>query len=174
MKSSQPSDASIESARNLWAELRAVVENSERHVSQELLRACATQASLSRFRCDEKNIRPLALNTLKVAAEMAVEPGGWNKLDELRKSLYLRSLSTKGKHRKSKRGLSYRLETAAEVNEVLQARIKNLLLSRVVLLQAYADAIDLLRTFKHLDTNLPQRLKRHESMFDLKLLEKAE
>jgi hypothetical protein len=174
VKPHQPSDASVESVRNLWAELCAATESTTYYASRTLLRACATQTALSKFRCDEKKIRPLALNTLKAAAEKAVEPGGWDKLEELRKTLYLRSLSSKERNRKAKRGLGYRLDSAAEANKSLQERIKNLLLNRVALLQAYADAIDLLKTFRGLDANLAQRLQRHESMFDLKLIATAE
>jgi hypothetical protein len=143
-------------------------------VSRRLMSACATQVALSKFRCEEKKIRPLSLNTLKAAAENAVEPGGWNKLEETRKSLHVRSRSSKEQQRKAKRGIAHRLNSSAEANRTLEERIRNLLLSRVVLLQAYADAIDLLKTFQGLDTTLAQRLKRHESMFDLKLITEAE
>jgi hypothetical protein len=173
MKSYQPSAISIESTLNLWAELRAATDNTA-HASKELIQACATQAALSRFRCVEKNIRPLALNTLKAAADEAVELGGWNKLNELRKTLYSRGLSGAERRRKVNRGLGHRLNSAAESNKALQERVKILLRSRIVMLQAYGDIVDLLKTYQDLDANLAQRLKRHENMFDLKVIAAAE
>jgi hypothetical protein len=173
VKSYQSSAISIESTLNLWAELRAATYNTA-SASKKLIQACATQAALARYRCPEKNIRPLALNTLKAAAEEAVELGGWKQLNELRRTLHARGLSGAEQRRKTNRGLGHRLNSAAESNKALQARIKNLLRSRVVMLQAYGDIVDLLKTYQHLDANLAQRLKRHERMFDLKLIAAAE
>lgn len=173
MKSYQPSALSIESTLNLWAELRAATDNTGR-ASKKLIQACATQATIARFECPEKNIQPLALNTLKAAADEAVEPGGWNQLNELRKTLYLRGLSGAEQRRKANRGVVHRLNSVAESNKALEERIKNLLRSRVVMLQAYGDIVDLLKTYQDLDVNLAQRLKRHERMFDLKLIAAAE
>lgn len=174
MKSHRPSNDAVESTRHLWAELRAAAEDSTNPIARRLMRACATQATLSKFSCEEKKIRPLALNTLKAAAESAVEPGGWNKLDETRKALHLLNLSSKELRGKARRGASQRLSAAAEVNRTLEERNMNLLRSRIVLLQAYSDAIRLLKTFQDLDDNLAQQLRRHESMFDVRVIAKAE
>jgi hypothetical protein len=173
-KKPRPSSAAIASARNLWTVLCQMSSGKKLTAPRTLAQACVTQATLAKYAWPEKEIRPLSLNTLKAAAEEGVEPGGWAALDEVRKKVHLQSLSQKDRNLKEKRRLGFRLASAADTIRMHEARVQALLRSRFTLLQAYGDAIDLLKTYQHLNPSLAKRLERHESMFDLKLITEAE
>ncbi|NIE66841.1 hypothetical protein [Burkholderia sp. Ax-1719] len=171
MKSHRPSARAINSARNLWVQLTAATDSI--NPPRALLNACATQESLAAFESEEKEIRPLALNTLKSAAELAVENGGWHAMNDLRMRLFLRAIAHNYPERRSRRGLGFQLRTKKDEIAILNDRYQHLLRSRATLLQAYSDIVDLLKTYRTLSPNLSDRLKRHEAMFDIKLLSEA-
>lgn len=169
MKASQPSRTAVESAFNLWLQLTKATSGSG-DPPRKLLNACATQGALAQYRSDEHQIRPLALNTLKVAAKFAVETGGWEALDALRKRVHLLGLNQNNATQRTNRSAVNQLKIKKDEIEELSNRNQKLLRNRTELLQAYGDIIDILSTFRALNPDLAERLKRHEAMFDIKVL----
>ena len=68
----------------------------------ELMSACKSQGLLARMSCSDYDISPVALNSLKRAADSAIEDGGWSRLDALRREV----------HRLGSRGASSRARGA--------------------------------------------------------------
>ncbi|WP_321797472.1 hypothetical protein [Caballeronia sp. J97] len=173
MKTHEPSSTSVDSTRNLWIQMCAAIEKPTA-APRSLLNACVTQVALSKYCWSEKKINALSLNTLKGAADKVVEPGGWEALNDIRKKLYVASLTCTHAAKKTRRGFGFRLAKVSEELEASQSRIQKLLRSRVVLLQAYSDIIDILRAYRTLDAQLDARLRNHEVMFDIGLFADVE
>ncbi|CAL8477407.1 hypothetical protein [Caballeronia sp. S22] len=168
-----PTKAAIDSVRNLWFELLAA-ERSPTSVPPDLLAACSTQEKLSRYRCYEKSILPLSLNTFKAAAQIAVENGGWGRLDDIRRKLFRRSEPHNLARRKNSRRLGSRLAVAQQNINHLEQSNQQLLRGRAVLLHAYSDVLALLRKHQSLSPLLSEQLREHEATFDIRKLSEAE
>jgi hypothetical protein len=172
MSNHVPIAKSIDSTRALWLLLTCAVERPEQ-ASTKLIAACATQVTLSRFRDASNNIIPLSLNTLKGAARIAIESGGWETLDSLRRKVALLSLASKKQNQRPARGLRQQLENRIKENFELNKRVQELLRGRTLLLSAYMDAIEMLKTHTSLSPALSERLVEHESIFDIRALSNA-
>lgn len=166
-KTSRPSRAAVESAKNLWRELTAATKASSA-ASKQLLNACATQVQLAKYKDSGKNIRPLSLNTLKAAAEIAVESGGWAAMNELRRQAHLHGLNDTEAKAKTDRTLGHRLTVKEKQIDNLTNANQQLLKNRTMLLEAYSDILKILKTYSSLSPDLAAQLARHESMFDVR------
>jgi hypothetical protein len=169
MRAYRASRAAVDSTRELWLALSEAVTSPSK-TQPKLLAACATQASLAKYTSDDGKIRSYSLNALKVAADDAVEIGGWSAIEALRKQAYLHALPIQTASNKARRGTGYRLDQANKTISFLDERIQQLLRSRVTLLSAYTDIIEILRTNRHLDPKLEAQLKQHESTFAVRRL----
>ncbi|WP_413196778.1 hypothetical protein [Pararobbsia alpina] len=168
-----PIDKSVDSTRALWLLLKAAIEQPGK-VSEKLVAACATQASICLFQDPHNKIVRLSLNTLKNAAEIAVEPGGWKELNSLRRKVaILRLANTHGRIRNG-RGIREELKRKIKENLELVQRVQELLRGRTLLLSAYMDTVEMLRTHAKLSPVLHERLHEHESIFNVRTLSKVE
>ena len=167
MKESQPSRRAVVSAENLWTQMLGA-KNCPELAPDGLLEACATQEKLAKYVCEEHQIRALSLNTLKAAAELAVEDGGWVEFDRLRWEIYGSSLSALQAKKKASRSLGRRVTNLREENELLSQRNQGLLRGRMKLLSAYSDAIKLLRDYQSQYPELAEKLREHETRFDVR------
>jgi hypothetical protein len=166
-KEHHPSTRAVDSVRSLWTQMLSA-KNSPEVAPNGLLEACATQEKLARFSYEEEQIFPLALNTLKAAAEVLVERGGWASFDQLRREVYASSLPVLQAKRKAKRSLGSQLRDLREEIEVLRTRNQYLLRGRTTLLSAYADAIRMLRESRATSPQLVEKLREHETRFDVR------
>src|ERR1700730_7066704 len=160
-----PSPAAIDSTRELWLLLQEAEQNESAEF-ESLKKNCQTQVTLSKFSLPSRKIKPLALNTLKAAADTVIENGGWAKLDSKRKEIY-HSTFLKGERRRTKDSIlkssQDRLKSEKEKNRVM-------LLERVVTVAAYRDLVAAVLEYSNTNPGLMERLKRHEATFDIKII----
>lgn len=123
-------------------------------VPAELLTACRTQSSLAEFESKDLGITGISLNSLKAAAELVVEDGGWARLDELRRQI--KGTKTAPHPPKQKRLSQSRRAT----NDLDSADRGRLLIGR-----AYLDLLSLIRAASGRDEELASKLKRHMDMW---------
>jgi hypothetical protein len=173
VKKHLPSGAAIDSAIARWRLLHAADCDSQ-NVPQKFILACATQQKFADFVDTDKEITSLALNTLKSAADLGIEAGGWRALDVMRKKIFINGLPSSKRSSKIKRGLGHRLSHKQDQLQELNTRLQGLLKERVKLLNAYIESIDLLRAYSNLDQSLEARLKEHESIFNIRTVFKVE
>lgn len=167
MTAHTPSSSAIESVRNLWLELCSA-KASPLTAPAELLEACSTQEKLAKYGCSDKAIRPLALNTFKDAANIAVEKGGWTILDETRRQISRLARFNSANAGTKRPGVARRLAIEKQENAALRHKNQQLLRGRALLLNAYSNALQLLRDNRTLSPRLAERLREHEVMFDIR------
>ncbi|WP_299137301.1 hypothetical protein [uncultured Vibrio sp.] len=68
----------------------------------ELLKQLKSQGGLAKFRCQERNIEPCALNTFKANADEVIG-GGFDEIDKLRKNA-VNAIEFETKSKKSRKG----------------------------------------------------------------------
>lgn len=167
-KTHQPSSRAVNSVRNLWTQMLGVKNSLDGICRPGLREACATQEKLSKFECKEEQIFSLALNTFKAAADVAVEKGGWEKLDELRREIYVISLPILQANKKVKRSLGNQVGRLRSENQDLKEKNKYLLRGRAILLSAYFDAIKTMRESQGHYPEMAEKLREHEVRFDVR------
>lgn len=167
-KRHQPSPRAVNSLRNLWTQMLGALSSPEIPCAPGLREACATQEKLSNFECGDLEIFPLALNTFKSAAQVAVENGGWESFDQLRRNVYASSLPLLQANKKAKRSLgSQNTSLRSELRE-LRERNQSLLRGRAVLLSAYFDVVKTLRESQRDNPEIVEKLREHEVRFDIR------
>jgi len=164
-----PTASAIESTKQLWLFLINGDKDENGCEIREfkiLKEACQTQVSLSKFSLPSKGIKPLALNTLKAAAEVAVEDGGWTKLEQKRKELYKSIIRTTRLNPSRDELLN------SSRNRLSEEKHKNrmMLLERAITVAAYRDIISTVHQYSSVNPDLQQALKRHEATFDIKVI----
>ncbi|MGF6787378.1 hypothetical protein [Paraburkholderia sp. 35.1] len=163
-----PTAQAVASTTALWLLLKQAL-STPAEAPPALVIACATQVTLSRYKNASKEIFPLALNTLKSAAATAVQPGGWDELESLRKRVARLRTSWSPKLKRT-RGIREKLEQTDAENAELKRKVQNLLRGRSTLLSAYMDTIEILRVHAHLSPALVARLSEHEAIFNIRTL----
>lgn len=174
-KRHQPSPRAVNSVRNLWTQMLGVKASPDATCAPGLLEACVTQEKLSKFECKNAHIFSFSLNTFKAAAEVAVENGGWESFNQLRREVYASSLPTLLASRKAKRSLGGQVRNLQKDIHDLRQRNQYLLRGRAILLSAYFDAIATLREARTRYPEMAEKLREHEARFDIrKQIEEAE
>ncbi|BBU30188.1 hypothetical protein BTHE68_39220 [Burkholderia sp. THE68] len=164
----RPSPRAVNSLRNLWTQMLGVRNSPDFSSAPGLREACATQERLAKFECRDAQIFPLALNTFKLAAEIAVEKGGWESFNQLRREVYASSLPTLQANRKVKRSLGRQVNSLRFEIQELREMNQNLLRGRAVLISAYFDAVKTLRGFQGNSPEITEKLREHEARFDIR------
>lgn len=123
-------------------------------IAPELVNACRTQSSLATFESADLGVSRLSLNSLKAAAELVVEDGGWAHLDLLRRQI--KGARSSSQPSKKKRVSQSRRET----NDLDTADRGRLLIGR-----AYLDLLSLIRSVSARDDELASKLRRHMDMW---------
>lgn len=103
----------------------------------------------------------MSLNTLKKAAAIAIEHGGWVTLDKLRKDVLIQYEQRRAKERHRKKLTSETRMT------VLIAQLDQERRSRLVLLRAYHDLLGSLHKLALVDKHLSSELERHVATFSV-------
>lgn len=65
--------------------LRKALQGAKQ-IPASLLKACTSQGGLAKLDLPSEGVTPMSLNTLKSKADEVIEEGGWNRLDEMRRS----------------------------------------------------------------------------------------
>lgn len=128
-------------------------------MSTEWTKACASQGSLAALNLPKEGIVPVSLNTLKKAADLAIEQGGWQELDKKRKTLLHLVISTRIERRERKRN------SAAGKVAMFEAQLSQERRARVVLNRAYVELYKKFEALAENDSNLARQLERHAATF---------
>ena len=128
-------------------------------VPTEWTKACASQGSLAALDLPKEGIAPVSLNTLKKAADLAIEHGGWHELDKKRKALFRRVNSTRIERRERKKNSAARKAASFETQLSQERR------ARAVLNRAYVELYKKLEAVAENDSNLARQLERHAATF---------
>ena len=165
-----PRTSAIDSARELWTLLLCETELGH-STTRELVDACATQVTLAKYKSSDGKVKSQSLNTLKAACDVVVEPGGWERVDELRKTIRNIGLPSSSTHHAKKRDAIKTLEATRKRELAEQARNQKLLRERAVFIAAYSSLISIIHQ-SH-DPDLKEKLREHEATYDIKRI-KAE
>ncbi|WP_322068179.1 hypothetical protein [Paraburkholderia bannensis] len=121
---------------------------------KKLVSACLSQASITAYVCSLEPNCKCSLNTLKKLAEIAIEPGGWNQFDTMRKRIH-----------DTKTGRSTRTHQQAQRAkselEFLRAKLDTAQRVRANLNRAYLDTLSILRAASQWDEEIAGKLARH-------------
>lgn len=133
---------------------------------KQLLRACSHQRLLAALNIEKQRVRPVSLNTLKKAADLAVE-GGWERLDRLRRDVLTARTQRDCRGKKSsasngRKDLRLRLEETAE-------RLEQERRARAILNRAYVDIVGKLQVVAKKDELFASELARHLATFNIPL-----
>lgn len=152
----------IESARALYKILQMAMDNPQ-GAPKWLANACATQNALAQAEDISKKIAKMSLNSLKSAAQTAIEIGGWKELNRIRVE-YLKYIAQQSRiqreapSQRSKNALAETLKQEIDRRDVEHR-------ARLRLGSAYLDLLRVAQTMaKGNETNM-QRLERHQALF---------
>ncbi|SDG76936.1 hypothetical protein [Janthinobacterium sp. YR213] len=138
----------------------------EKSIPASLRHACRSQGKLARLSLPNLGIEPMSLNTLKNQADVAIESGGWEKLDEMRQS-YLHAIEGSAPSSEKPLSATEQLKTAiARLEESLAIERRY----RLRLQTSYAALIRRMRISAESDQDLAIFLNRHLAAFSLKTL----
>lgn len=140
-----------------------------KQIPAALLKACKSQGGLAKLDLPAEGIAPMALNTLKVNADDVIEDGGWEKLDEMRKSFLAAGSGMIGKSATTvsrTANLKSKLEAAEEaLNTERRYRIR--------LQVAYEALLNRMKISAANDSDLVHFINRHVTGFSFKRLSVA-
>lgn len=154
MLTSSASAGKQESARARFKLLSDALSGSK-NVPKQLAIACRTQSSFAGLVVRTHGIEKVSLNTLKASADICIERGGWQRLDEMRRQ-YKLSLTGARKHSVE----SHPLKTDADALEV-ERRV------RLRLETAYLDLLTHLAKLAATSSELADVLRRHQAGFTI-------
>lgn len=161
----------MDSLGNATARYRILKDalQGKKQASAALLKACESQGGLAKLDLPSEGITPMALNTLKAKADIVIEIGGWEKLNEMRKS-YLSANKSKEATRTHGRGGTKDIGSKLkEVEEALEKERKY----RIRLQVAYEALLIRLRLSAVNDAELAHFINRHVTGFSFKRLSVA-
>lgn len=142
-------------------ELLKAAAASPGRASAALIAACASQNALAQLRLIAQGVEPMALNSLKRAANVAIEQGGWQALDKLRREVARLSRTSRrpnGPAAQNKANLKAALqEMKSTVDQLHRARLR--------VEHAYTDLLRLARSAAAGNEKLRNQLDRHLAMF---------
>lgn len=125
---------------------------------RKLVAACANQASITAYVCTLVPNCECSLNTLKKFAAIAIEPGGWDQFDNLRRKIL------ESKTGRSKRSVEHAERGKTEL-EFLRAKLDAAQRTRANLNRAYLDALGILRAAAKWDEEMAGKLARHSATY---------
>jgi len=134
-----------------------------------LQNSCKSQGGLAKMDLPGEGISPMALNTLKAKANEVIEDGGWERLDEMRRSYLLAKqglLTKSATTRSAATKLKNRLEAA---EEALEAERRY----RIRLQVAYEALLAKMKSSGERDPELVNFINRHVTGFSFKLMSLA-
>ncbi|MCE9958428.1 hypothetical protein [Aeromonas rivipollensis] len=135
-------------------------------MSTALLKACKSQGGLAKLDLPAEGITPMALNTLKTKADEVIEDGGWEKLNEMRKSYLVAGKGVAAKLGTTS-GRTANLKSKLDaVEEALQTERRY----RIRLQVAYDALLSRMKTSAATDPDLAHFINRHVTGFSFKRL----
>lgn len=140
-----------------------------KQIPAALLKACGSQGGLAKLDLSSEGVSPMALNTLKAKADEVIEEGGWNKLDEMRRS-YLAAGQASASKPPSTRKRASDLKTKLEQ---LERALETERRYRIRLEVAYEALLDRMRSTSKSDPDLAHFINRHVAGFSFKRLSLA-
>lgn len=146
--------------RSTLARLETLTAASDRSSKTRIAAACANQGAFARWKSPDGKITPMALATLKRAANLVIEDGGWSRLDRLRRAVYR---AAAGQHRSRTRTRSKDREEIRRLRESLDALRRDYF----VVHTCYFDLLRLVTSISSDDERLRELLKRHRTSFSL-------
>lgn len=139
-------------------ELLAEASKAPALATPKLLAACMNQSTLASFELREFGVINMSLNTLKASANRRI-PGGWRRLDELRRNVRSNTVKTTEVRNKTSSD-NRKLEV-----QLLKERLDHAIRTRAILLRAYMDALTILRGAALKDELTSNQLERHSATF---------
>lgn len=140
-----------------------------KQIPATLLKACRSQGGLAKLDLSAEGITPMALNTLKAKADEVIEDGGWEKLDEMRRSYLIAGKGMAAKSAttsSSTANLKSKLKAAEEALETERRY-------RIRLQVAYEALLSRMKTSAANDPDLALFINRHVTGFSFKRLSVA-
>ncbi|MBN8240581.1 hypothetical protein JF541_15580 [Marinobacter hydrocarbonoclasticus] len=155
-RDSSSNGASLSCERVAYVRYRYLCSIAERQIiPDEIVEICKRQSRLAAWSVPNQRIRPVSLNTLKIAADREIEEGGWARLDALRRSISRHLVN---------RPVSKSDAQKAEINR-LRNQLEEAARARAILNRAYFDALNLLQAAAVRDEMLRAQLERHDATF---------
>lgn len=144
--------------------LKSALQGSKQ-IPAALLKACKSQGGLAKLDLPAEGIKPMALNTLKAKADEVIEDGGWEKLDDMRKSYLVagRSIAVDSATSSRTANLKSKLEATVEA-------LKTERRYRLRLQVAYDALLARMKTSAANDPDLAHFINRHVTGFSFKRL----
>lgn len=140
--------------------------SGEKSIPASLRQASRSQGKLARLSLPDLGIEPMSLNTLKSMADVAIESGGWEKLDEMRQA-YLHAIDGSASYSEKYISRTEQLKTAvAQLEESLAIERRY----RLRLQASYSALLRRMRISAESDQDLAIFLSRHLAAFSLKTL----
>lgn len=141
-----------------------------KNMPASLAKACRSQGGLAKYSYPSEGIEPMAVNTLKSSAEQFIENGGWEKLDEMRKS-YLAACKAGGRSVATVRTKTARQkEILTELEEALSVERRY----RIRLQVAYEALLERMRGLAKNDPEIGHFINRHVVGFPFKRMAVAD
>jgi len=148
--------------------LKKALQGSKQ-IPATLRKACRSQGGLAKLDLSAEGITPMALNTLKAKANEVIENGGWEKLDDMRKSYLVAGQGMAGKSAATS-GRTANLKSKLEVAE---EALKTERRYRIRLQVAYEALLARMKTSTTTDPDLAHFINRHVTGFSFKRLSVA-
>lgn len=145
--------------------LKKALQGSKQ-IPAALLKACKSQGGLANLDLPAEGITPMALNTLKAKAGEVIEDGGWELLDEMRRSYLVAAQGAAGKSAsRSSRAANLRVKLQV-AEEALETERRY----RIRLQVAYEALLARMKTSAANDPDLAHFINRHVTGFSFKRL----
>lgn len=145
-------------------ELLRIALKDPKKVSTSILVACQSQGKLAALELAKHRIYPISLNTMRSVADIVIENGGWQTLDNFRRSLYQQWKALKKESTKPKRGTK-KAQKAAETK--IKGQLNNLMHDYHQLHHAYLDLLKIIGPIAKEDCQLKEKLQRHRNLFSI-------
>ncbi|WP_304351345.1 hypothetical protein [Comamonas testosteroni] len=145
--------------------LKDALQGSKK-VPSALLKACKSQGGLAKLDLPAEGITPMALNTLKSKADVVIENGGWEELNQMRQSY----LAAKQGGDSKPCATRNRATDAASKLKGAEDALENERKYRIQLEVAYEALLNRMRSSAVDDEDLAQFINRHVTGFSFKRL----
>ncbi|RYH00006.1 MAG: hypothetical protein EON58_01795 [Alphaproteobacteria bacterium] len=147
----------VNSAASRFKLLETVLSGGSPQFHEAVVAACKSQVAFASLNLPEIGVVKLSLNTLKKVANITIEKGGWDRVDKMRRELYM----AHGRSPKPKK----RAETGPSDPLELERRL------RLRLGAAYTELLQKLIKLSDAVPELEDFVKRHQAGFSLATLQ---